>query len=1056
MKKCLRRHGELVGACPVAVFLVSLVVFLAVPATIFGIQLKQGSSLWNEDGFSLTWAESGGDLETNLRLMKEHEESKHEHSGMMRDWLDSTSGSHFTMVYGKGSRKSTDILTPEVLSLTLPLLKKWTELSVTTKSGMNYSTFDLCKRGLKPDSEDTAFIMPCEIFTPHACFKEYTETLHPTWASLVDPIAPLLSPSLLSFSTRPSFINMTTDELKAEVSRLKYDPTGTLPPARGCQYFTTTFTMEPSFWGGEVTWTNSSFLAGANGIRFMFSYEPPANNQFRMSLSRPNTSLAEVKEAQELHAQLWQQHVEDYANTLDETALELANLKPGFLEEAQEASEKIQWTLILASVILLHSYVFFASADFRRPLQSRACLAFGGMMLVHLSLLFSMSVFFTFGFKMNSAIAMSVPFLQMGLGADDIFVIMHVFNELDIDFLCTASCRDILGQVCCRGGAGVLLTSVCNSVAFIAGTFVPIPGLSNMCAAIAICTASNFVVAITAFLALLCLEARRVRRGSLEWHPFMYLYHRSIRAVRGPRPAPAKGLTDYIEDWVATFYAPALVRVPVKCGVSIVALLLLVGAFWKASEKSVGWNPSITVPDGHHSQRPLEMTFDHFSFFGAQLVFHDIDVVENQQGMIELYDQLTTTDHTRPQAGAPYLTVFYSLLTRHAKTLADTLIGSTSEGNALDDTALAPSNTSLGGNGSRQLALDDLGWKTNQAGWKHPKWAPNGLAPSDPQVFYEAYHYFASAPFDDPSKGTAVTRYTYEDMDQCGHNSFAFMPGPLKQFKLSWFGVFLVDLNSDEVMTESIDELNRILDDSGLKGRAFLHSPIFTYWTAFLKLEDVFRMLFAVSLSIIAFVSFCLLASASAALISMLCSAMIVVECFGLCVLVGLKFNPFIVAALLSATGLSVEFISHTITSFTMASDVPPEQRLGAAMKQTYVPILHGSMSTLFAILPMFFAPVGFVRMYIFWPTIIVVFVGMLNAFLFLPALLAAAQSCTNVFWRAVAPCQGASGQENAVQDLEQPTKQPAEQPAHYPVVLGTRPGDIDGNPGKKVAVAWR
>ena len=63
----------------------------------------------------------------------------------------------------------------------------------------------------------------------------------------------------------------------------------------------------------------------------------------------------------------------------------------------------------------------------------------------------------------------------------------------------------------------------------------------------------------------------------------------------------------------------------------------------------------------------------------------------------------------------------------------------------------------------------------------------------------------------------------------------------------------------------------------------------------------------------------------------------------------------------------------------------------------------------------MCFAPAKFVRMYIFWPTSIVIVAGLLNASIFLPALLAAAQSCISAFQRPVALGQATPDQEKAV-----------------------------------------
>merc|ERR1712113_775945 len=81
--------------------------------------------------------------------------------------------------------------------------------------------------------------------------------------------------------------------------------------------------------------------------------------------------------------------------------------------------------------------------------------------------------------------------------------------------------------------------------------------------------------------------------------------------------------------------------------------------------------------------------------------------------------------------------------------------------------------------------------------------------------------------------------------------------------------------------------------------------------------------------------------------------------------------------------------ISHTIAAFSLGRGAP-YKRLLQAMKDTFVPLFHGCMSTSLALIPLTFAHFKFLTSYFFIPFQLVVFMGMLHGFFFLPCILLA------------------------------------------------------------------
>jgi len=275
--------------------------------------------------------------------------------------------------------------------------------------------------------------------------------------------------------------------------------------------------------------------------------------------------------------------------------------------------------------------------------------------------------------------------------------------------------------------------------------------------------------------------------------------------------------------------------------------------------------------------------------------------------------------------------------------------------------------------------------------------APYGLGPTDPQIFYQAYHTLSKPPFakDDwvgsKEQVQGASSGTYINFDLAGNQKYTFGPKPLEQFQFSTFGFQAVDLYTDQDIVDAIKETMKLVEDSPLKDHAFINALTFSYWRAFMDLEKKMWILLSACLGSIGVVTIFLLGSVVGALVGMMCSAMIAMEMFGFCMLF-LKFNPFVVASLLSGIGLSVEFISHTVAAFFIEESGSVKSKLGQAMKQTFIPVLHGSISTALAVAPLILAPVQFITEYQCLPVFILIFIGFLNSFIFLPAMLGLAQ----------------------------------------------------------------
>ena len=145
----------------------------------------------------------------------------------------------------------------------------------------------------------------------------------------------------------------------------------------------------------------------------------------------------------------------------------------------------------------------------RDKTKSFARAAIIGVFLVILSNLAAYGFISLVGIKLNHAMLQALPFLALGLGVDDMFLLMHYFREVPDKNRPT---EEVIADLYREGGVSVTLTSICNAGAFFSGMLVPIPALSDFLAAAGVIVVFNFVMMFLAFPVVLAWECDNLKK----------------------------------------------------------------------------------------------------------------------------------------------------------------------------------------------------------------------------------------------------------------------------------------------------------------------------------------------------------------------------------------------------------------------------------------------------------------------------------------------------------------------------------------------------------------
>jgi hypothetical protein len=977
MEKSLYMVGSFVARFPIRIWIAGFSFYVAVGLAGW-LQLKDPDDSFTDVDFKLLWSDSSSSIGTEVATFLEH------HGGDDPDAKAApfVKSYHFTMMVHREER-GTDIMTPEGMDEAFSLYKKFFDIKVTTKSGLMYTTQDLCDRGGTPDNPSMPVEMPCMISDPFQCFSEYLEATPASYQQYIDPyiddppmsnIFASIQPK--SFKSRPSWKNMTASQIKKEVSS-------------GCSAWTKLAQWPAMFWGGGVHWnSDKTEILRLGGMAWILFYDGYRRAAFRMSLTQPEKAKeSEVKEAINLHKQEWSKMVENFDKN-EAKLIETSNLKPGFINEIVDNAEEVPWGLLVAGSVMMMIMVFLTHFRLGDTRFSRAQLAGHGLTCVLLTVVGGSGLLLLF-MRYNASMIAALPLLALGLGLDDMFVLTRYFNDVIFQMVLgkpphedKPEPHEIVGRVFQEAGPGVLLTSCVNAISFAMGAMIPIPGLAQFCIGASVTSALNFFSIIVLFLPFMCLEIHRIDKRWPE-----YLCYNV--------PEYRESLEDKFTKWLENRAAPFIMKKMVRYSIIFLFLAIFIAMVISIIMlKSTGYSPKQLAREGTIDYLGLEHCFEMFGSFPAFLVFKDVDVPNKQAEMLKVYDHMTRTDHTAPHAIMPYVTM-----------------------------------TSLIFAGQ----LDDS--------YTHPTFAPKGVfKPGSAEKWYTAFNWWRAF----PTNATAVVEagqlqplYTLADLVFTNEFTYTMASSEFggSTLDFSFFPFFIVDLQEDAHFIKAIRAMQDVTDDEEKnplgRQKAYPYSDIITFWSVFLQIEPIMWRSLAINTCVLFVLTACLLKDIVVALVTVLICTMIVLGVYGV-MMTFVQYNTFVATGLIACSGLAVEDVAHFVAAFNVTKG-DTQKKLATAMKHTFVAIILGSLSTFFSLLPLAFHYMDFIVLYQFAMFVILVVIGLTTGTVFLPAVMATYGLCRE----KLTPSANSSGGSNEEVD----------ESAAYPNILNSAPPSTKNSP---------
>ncbi|CAN0336849.1 unnamed protein product, partial [Ascophyllum nodosum] len=148
---------------------------------------------------------------------------------------------------------------------------------------------------------------------------------------------------------------------------------------------------------------------------------------------------------------------------------------------------------------------------FAGPVRRRTWLGLGGIFCVLAAGLAAYGLNSGFGVPFTSLVQV-LPFILLGIGVDDMFVIVAAFDHTDPDL--PVEERVALGLK--RSGFSITYTSLTNFIAFMLGSTSSLPAVEYFCLYAGTAILFDFFLQVTLFVAFLTMDANRQKAGRLD------------------------------------------------------------------------------------------------------------------------------------------------------------------------------------------------------------------------------------------------------------------------------------------------------------------------------------------------------------------------------------------------------------------------------------------------------------------------------------------------------------------------------------------------------------
>jgi Niemann-Pick C1 protein len=579
------------------------------------------------------------------------------------------------------------------------------------------------------------------------------------------------------------------------------------------------------------------------------------------------------------------------------------------LEQELNKSTNTDAKIVVISYIIMFLYASLALGSttltvrslLRNPfdalVQSKFMLGTVGILIVLMSVSASVGVFSAAGIKVTLIIAEVIPFLVLAVGVDNIFLIVHEFERINISHP-EASIPERVGRALGRMGPSILLSATTETVAFSLGCAVGMPAVRNFAAYAAGAVLVNAILQVTMFTAVLALNQQRVEANRADCFPCVKVERADSDYLNGGAGHGA-GEEGGLQHFIRKKYAPAILGKKAKVVIVAIFFGIFTASLALFPEVELGLDQRIAVPSDSYLIPYFNDLYDYFDA-GPPVYFvtKELNVTERTPQK-ELCGRFSTCDQDS-----------MANIIEAERKRPDVSYLAASAASWIDDFFLwlNPENEHccVDSNGKPCFANRPVPWNITLGGM------PEG------QEFVDYLQRWIEADSSEecPLGGAAA------------YSNALVINGKQLTIPASHFRTSHTPLRSQSDFISAYQAARRIANEisKDVETEVFPYSKFYIFFDQYTTIVRLAAALIGSALAATLVVTTILLGSLQTALVITLVVAMTLSAIIGSMAVMGVSLNAISLVNLIICVGISVEFTAHIARAYTFPSETTMER----------------------------------------------------------------------------------------------------------------------------------
>ncbi|EFN76025.1 Niemann-Pick C1 protein [Harpegnathos saltator] len=647
--------------------------------------------------------------------------------------------------------------------------------------------------------------------------------------------------------------------------------------------------------------------------------------------------------------------------------------RPEFMDVAYSTERSIQdeldrtskaevWTMVI-SYLLMFVYISIALGKS----ESRIVLSVGGIVIVIASVACSLGVFGYIGVPTTLLTIEVIPFLVLAVGVDNIFILVQNYqrNPRHND----ETIAEHLGRVLAAVGPSMLLTSMSEFFCFLIGAFSSMPAVNTFAMYASLSILINFLLQITAFIALLSLDSARYEENRLD----------VLCCVRTEKSLKVEDRPGLIHVLFERYYTPFLMKTPTRVVVTVIFVAVLVTHVAVIPEIEIGLNQKLSMPEDSYVLKYFQYMEDLLSM-GPPVYFvltEGLNYSKREVQNVICGGQGCRSDSLYTQIYSAASQSSISYLSKAASSWIDDYL----DWSTIDECCkYFPSNGSFcpHDNGKYWCTNCEIPTiKSRPTEWGFRKYIP---------------YFLSDIPDGECAKGGRAAyfdalNYYYDEfgLTDVGDSYFMGYHTPLKKSS-DWYE----SLRSARIISDKITNMINDAKLSNRKVKLFPYSVFYVFYEQYLTIWYETLVSISLTLAVIFVVTLILTGfSLFSAFVVVLTVLMIVVNLGGLMYWWNISLNAVSLVNLVMAAGISVEFCSHIVHTYITSTATSSLSKASATLSIMGTSVFSGITLTKFVgIVVLAFAKSQIFKVFYFRMYLGIVLFGAAHGLIFLPVLL--------------------------------------------------------------------